>query len=103
MVHNVNSNTAEMANRLHAVNRWCVTGTPIGRSIADMCGLFTFIREEPFCVEKWFNELLYLPYKKNDKMAMARAVANVLWRTAKTDVEDQVNIISQVYYFEINK
>ncbi len=90
MVHNTNSHTAEMANRLHAINRWCVTGTPIGSSITDLCGLFTFIREEPFYVQKWFNELLYFPYMENDRMPMASAVAQVLWRTAKHNVEDQV-------------
>ncbi len=48
MVHSTNSRCGEMANGLSAINRWCVTGTPIGRSLDDLHGLFTFIREDPY-------------------------------------------------------
>ena len=92
MVHSTNSACSEMANRLQAVNRWCVSGTPIGKSLTDLHGLFTFIREDPFYEKKWFNELLYNPYLRNDKMPMVKAVAKVLWRTAKHNVEDQVSL-----------
>lgn len=95
MVHNSNSNCAEMANRMQAVNRWCVSGTPIGRSIADLHGLFTFIREDPYYEKNWFNQLLYYPYIKNERMPMAQAVSEVLWRTSKQNVEDQIKIPQQ--------
>jgi E3 ubiquitin-protein ligase SHPRH len=36
MVHSTNAKCADMASRLHAVNRWCVTGTPIGRSLSGL-------------------------------------------------------------------
>lgn len=42
--------TAEMALRLSAVNRWCVTGTPIQRSIDGMC-----ITSMPWTVFKWIS------------------------------------------------
>lgn len=36
----------------------CVTGTPIGRSLKDLHGLFVFIREDPYQHIRWFkNEL----------------------------------------------
>ena len=68
-----------------------MTGTPIGRSLADLHGLFTFIREDPYAEKKWFNEILYYPYMRNDKMPLVNAVSKVLWRTAKKYVENQVS------------
>lgn len=96
MVHSTNTRCAEMAARLHAVNRWCVTGTPIGRSLADLHGLFTFIREDPYVEKRWFKAILYEPYIRDDKMPLANAVSRVLWRTAKKYVEDQINIPAQI-------
>ena len=101
MVHSTNTRCAEMANRLKAINRWCVTGTPIGRSLADLHGLFTFIREDPYLENKWFKESLYKPYVINDKDPMAKAVSRVLWRTAKKYVEDQVKRHSNFSPFKI--
>ncbi|CAF0870165.1 unnamed protein product [Brachionus calyciflorus] len=95
MVHSTNSRCAEMANRLKAINRWCVTGTPIGRSLADLHGLFAFIREDPYLDKKWFKYCLFETFQSGDKMPMAKAVSNVLWRTAKRYVEDQINIPKQ--------
>jgi E3 ubiquitin-protein ligase SHPRH len=95
MVHSTNSRCAEMANRLAAVNRWCVTGTPIGRSLGDLHGLFTFIREDPYMDKKWFKYCLFETFQSGDKMSMAKAVSNVLWRTSKRFVEDQINIPKQ--------
>ncbi|RNA13952.1 E3 ubiquitin- ligase SHPRH [Brachionus plicatilis] len=95
MVHSTNSRCAEMANRLHAINRWCVTGTPIGRSLGDLHGLFTFIREDPYINKKWFKYCLFEPFQMGDKMPMAKAVSNVLWRTSKRFVENQIDIPKQ--------
>lgn len=36
MVEGTNSKTAEMALRLTAVNRWCITGTPIQKMVNDL-------------------------------------------------------------------
>jgi E3 ubiquitin-protein ligase SHPRH len=91
-----------MANRLKAINRWCVTGTPIGRSLDDLYGLFTFIREDPYLESKWFKETLYKPYVTNDKEPMAKAVSKVLWRTAKKYVEDQVFLEFSFHFFNLN-
>ena len=92
MVHSTNSKCAEMAHRLDAVNRWCVTGTPIGRSLTDLHGLFVFIREDPYNEKKWFNEQLFEPYIHNDRMPMAKAVSKVLWRSSKRHVSNQIEI-----------
>ncbi len=95
MVHSSNTKCAEMANRLHAVNRWCITGTPIGRSLSDLHGLFSFIREDPYCDKRWFKHFLYDPFTSGDRLPMAKAVSAVLWRTAKRFVENEINIPKQ--------
>lgn len=38
------SRAAEMAASLSMVNRWCVTGTPISRGLADVYGLLRFLQ-----------------------------------------------------------
>jgi E3 ubiquitin-protein ligase SHPRH len=93
MVHSTNTRCAAMANRLNAINRWCITGTPIGRSLADLHGLFTFIRQEPYCEKRWFDELLLQPFNSgSDKTSMALEVSKVLWRTTKNFVQDQIQL-----------
>ena len=72
MVHSTETKCAEMANGLKAINRWCVTGTPIGRSLTDLRGLFTFIQEDPYITKRWFKEELYKPYINNNKENMAK-------------------------------
>ena len=95
MVHSTNSKYAEMANRLKCVIRWAITGTPIGKSIGDLHGLFTFLREDPYSEKRWFDELLFRPFINKDQMTMAREVSKVLWRNTKQHVGDQIQIPPQ--------
>jgi SNF2 family DNA or RNA helicase len=93
MVHTTNSRCADMANRLNAVNRWCITGTPIGRSLSDLHGLFKFIRQDPYCEKRWFDELLFDPFNSaKDKMPMALEVSKCLWRTTRKHVKTQIQL-----------
>ena len=95
MVHSTNSKISEMANRLKCVNRWCISGTPIGKSIGDLHGLFAFLREDPFSEKRWFDELLFRPFINKDHMTMAHEVSKVLWRNTKKFVGDQIQIPPQ--------
>lgn len=49
MIENSTTKTAEMALRLKAINRWCVTGTPIGKSLNDIQGLLLFLQVPLSC------------------------------------------------------
>ena len=47
MVESVTTSTSEMALKLSAVNRWCVTGTPINTRVNDLYGLMLFLGVNP--------------------------------------------------------
>ncbi|CAL1537482.1 unnamed protein product, partial [Lymnaea stagnalis] len=95
MVECVSTKTAEMALKLKAVNRWCVTGTPLMRSVEDIFGLLLFLGVDPFMVQQWFRLLLWEPFCHGFPEPMHQALSQVLWRTAKKDVIDQINLPCQ--------
>ncbi|XP_056016724.1 E3 ubiquitin-protein ligase SHPRH-like isoform X5 [Ostrea edulis] len=95
MVECTTTKTAEMALRLSAVNRWCVTGTPIQKSIEDLYGLLLFLGVDPYWVKQWWTKLLYEPFCYGKEEAMIDLVSKVMWRTAKHNVLDQINIPQQ--------
>ncbi|CAH1233506.1 SHPRH [Branchiostoma lanceolatum] len=95
MVECTTAKAAEMALRLSAVNRWCVTGTPIQRNLEDMYGLLLFLGVDPYWVKHWWERLLYQPYCHGNPRPMYDVIAKVMWRTAKKDVLDQINLPQQ--------
>ena len=95
MIETTTTKTAEMARRLSAVNRWCVTGTPIRDSLIDFYGLMVFLGIDPYNVEQWWKRVLCVPYALGDKAPLEKALSRVLWRTAKADVIDQIDIPDQ--------
>ncbi|XP_052087534.1 E3 ubiquitin-protein ligase SHPRH-like [Mytilus californianus] len=95
MVECTTTKTALMALRLTAVNRWCVTGTPIQRSVEDLYGLFLFLGIDPFWVKQWFETVLFKPLCHGVTKPLYDTVSSILWRTAKKDVIEQINIPEQ--------
>ncbi|XP_037698189.1 E3 ubiquitin-protein ligase SHPRH [Choloepus didactylus] len=86
---------AEMAQRLSGINRWCVSGTPVQRGLEDLFGLVVFLGVEPFCVRHWWTRLLYRPYCRRNPQPLYSFIAKILWRSAKKDVIDQIQIPPQ--------
>ncbi|KAH8160523.1 hypothetical protein CIB48_g7728 [Xylaria polymorpha] len=56
--HNIRNKTvtASAIFALKAVSRWAVTGTPIQNSLADICGLLSFLQFRPYDSTKLFDE-----------------------------------------------
>lgn len=86
---------AEMAQRLSGINRWCISGTPVQRGLEDLFGLVVFLGIEPYCVKHWWVRLLYHPYCKKNPQPLYSFIAKILWRSAKKEVIDQIQIPPQ--------
>ncbi|KAL3881583.1 hypothetical protein ACJMK2_028004 [Sinanodonta woodiana] len=95
MVECTTTKTAEMALRLTSVNRWCVTGTPIQKKVADLYGLILFLGLDPYWVQQWWKALIYEPFCYGVKDPMYNLMCQVLWRTAKKDIIDQIHLPGQ--------
>ena len=95
MIETTTTKTAEMARRLSAVNRWCVTGTPIRDSLLDFHGLLVFLGIDPYNVEAWWKQALCLPYVRGRGDKLEAFLAQFLWRTVKKDVLDQIDVPHQ--------
>ncbi|CAK6966018.1 E3 ubiquitin-protein ligase SHPRH [Scomber scombrus] len=95
MVECPTAKAAEMALRLASVNRWCVSGTPVQRGLEDLYGLILFLGVDPYWVKHWWDQLLYRPYRRGNTEPLYYVVAQLLWRSAKKDVIDQIQIPPQ--------
>eukprot|EP00064_Thunnus_orientalis_P020687 superscaffoldBa00005829_g20832 len=95
MVECPTAKAAEMALRLASVNRWCVSGTPVQRGLEDLYGLILFLGVDPYWVKHWWDQLLYRPYRRGNTEPLYYVIAQLLWRSAKKDVIDQIQIPPQ--------
>ncbi|KAG8583488.1 hypothetical protein GDO81_008442 [Engystomops pustulosus] len=95
MVECTTAKAAEMALRLYGVNRWCVSGTPVQRGLEDLFGLVLFLGVDPYWVKHWWDQLLYRPYCRRNPFPLYRVIAKIMWRSAKKDVIDQIQIPEQ--------
>ncbi|KFM77872.1 E3 ubiquitin-protein ligase SHPRH, partial [Stegodyphus mimosarum] len=95
MVESVTSKAAEMALQLHTINRWCVTGTPIQKSVKDIYGLLLFLKYDPYDSREWFHELLWKPLVNGNIDPMVSVLNQVMWRTSKKNVIEQLGIPMQ--------
>ncbi|KPM08671.1 E3 ubiquitin-protein ligase SHPRH-like protein [Sarcoptes scabiei] len=59
--------TFKMAEKLSAVNRWAVTGTPILKNINDLYGLLCFIQEVPFCNHNFLIDIISKCFWRNNE------------------------------------
>ncbi|XP_066452042.1 E3 ubiquitin-protein ligase SHPRH isoform X2 [Eleutherodactylus coqui] len=95
MVECTTAKAAEMALRLSGVNRWCVSGTPVQRGLEDLFGLVLFLGVDPCWVKHWWDQLLYRPYCRRNPFPLYCLIAKIMWRSAKKDVIDQIQIPEQ--------
>nr|XP_043631781.1 E3 ubiquitin-protein ligase SHPRH [Erigeron canadensis] len=92
----VESNTTaatEMAMRLHAMHRWCITGTPIQRKLDDLYGLLRFLQSSPYNVLRWWIHVIRDPYERGDVGAVEythNLFRQIMWRSSKSHVSDEL-------------
>ena len=92
MIESSTSMTYIMASRLHSVNRWCVTGTPISRSFDSLCSLLSFLQAKPFSNKYWWKELLRNQYVAGNPERLHDLLKLIMWRNSKAAVNDQIDI-----------
>ncbi len=63
MVESSTAKAAEMASKLAARHRWCITGTPLSRGLEDLYGLFYFLKAAPLSERFWWNRVCQRPYE----------------------------------------
>lgn len=56
----------------------------------DVYGLVLFLGVDPYWVKHWWDQLLYRPYRRGNTEPLYNVIAQLLWRSAKKDVLDQV-------------
>ncbi|XP_039128220.1 LOW QUALITY PROTEIN: E3 ubiquitin-protein ligase SHPRH [Dioscorea cayenensis subsp. rotundata] len=98
MVESNTSSVTEMAMRIRAQHRWCITGTPIQRKFDDMYGLLRFLRANPFDVYRWWAEVIRDPYERRDAVAVKfahRIFKQIMWRSSKIHVADELQLPPQ--------
>ena len=95
MAEGSTTKAATMARKLESVHRWCVTGTPIQKSISDLYGLFLFLNLQTYSDKRSFTEHLEKPAKRGDLSPLTRVLVPIFWRTRKSQVVDQVLIPTQ--------
>ncbi|XP_021866581.1 uncharacterized protein [Spinacia oleracea] len=98
MVENNVVAAAEMALRLRATHRWCITGTPIQRKLDDLYGLLKFLKASPFDISRWWAEVIREPYERKNVAAMAfthRLFRQLMWRSSKSHVADELELPPQ--------
>ncbi|XP_054724305.1 E3 ubiquitin-protein ligase SHPRH-like [Uloborus diversus] len=83
---------SEVALELRAINRWCVSGTPIQTSVQDIYGLLEFLCVDPFYVKKWWKNLLYTPFIYGKSDALLSVLNEIMWMSRKKTVWAQLGI-----------
>lgn len=99
MVEGTATKAAQMALKLAATNRWCITGTPVQKSLHDLYGLLLFLGEEPYDVKLWWNECLLLPYCHGNTEPLVNVLSRCFKRTMKRNVLDQIGVPPQESVF----
>ena len=63
--------------------------------------MLLFLGVDPYWQKFWWNKLLFEPFIGGMKQPLYAAVSQVLWRTAKDDVIDQVRELCLLLSFDI--
>lgn len=83
---------ARLVGQLTTTHRWAITGTPIDKSVNDLCGLFRFLGFEKNRDLRW----AYERYTSGESDELIEELWPIMWRTCKTqDILDEIDIPKQ--------
>ena len=96
MVNTPTTTCAKTANEIEAVNRWCISGTPILTDFNDLFGLVYFLRIYPYYSKSWWHHLTIRPIESSgqssyggfDQNVLLRLLGDIFWRTEKKDLDE---------------
>ncbi|KAI3720920.1 hypothetical protein L2E82_31919 [Cichorium intybus] len=98
MVESNATPATEMAMRLSAMHRWCVTGTPIQKKLDDLFGLLRFLKASPYDVFRWWVDVIRDPYEAGDSGAVEYThdfFKQIMWRSSKSHVAEELDLPPQ--------
>ncbi|KAF0990346.1 hypothetical protein HZS_2864, partial [Henneguya salminicola] len=83
---------SQMCCYIKSVNRWCVTGTPIHRSLDDVEGIFSLISYNPFQNRDIFKKFFYHELSLGKTDNLVNVFRQIMRRTEKSDIENELEI-----------
>uniref|UniRef100_A0A7S0DC83 Uncharacterized protein n=1 Tax=Amorphochlora amoebiformis TaxID=1561963 RepID=A0A7S0DC83_9EUKA len=84
---------AQMAGRIASINRWCMTGTPVGkRGLEDLYGLALFLKVSPFDDISCWRGGLEEPYFDGDSEPLLNLMKVLLWRHSKRHISGELKL-----------
>ncbi|EFO85262.1 hypothetical protein CRE_24695 [Caenorhabditis remanei] len=108
MPQSINSNLLQMILKIEGDNWWCVTGTPLVRTVADMSPLFSFLGLFPFNNADFFSHYVHPQYlsfalelqsreqqldeQNLPHILLLEILARIMSRKTKKDVDLQINL-----------
>ena len=101
MVESSTAKAAEMVSTLATEHRWGISGTPFvkGSGLDDLYGLLLFLRVNPFGTSRsWYRHAIQIPCEHGDKDAkeyLYDLLDKIMWRSAKKDVQNEINVPPQ--------
>ncbi|PSN49431.1 hypothetical protein C0J52_06590 [Blattella germanica] len=82
---------------LPCINWWrlCLDEAQMVECTGNLFGLVQFLGIDPYCDIRWWQDLVYGPYCHGIYRPLHELMAGIMWRTAKKDVLQQINIPEQ--------
>jgi hypothetical protein len=99
MVESSKTSVTEMAMRLNAQHRWCITGTPIQRRLDDLFGLLRFLRTSPFDTYRWWADIVRDPYEVHSLPlpSVSNIYTSILKLYVALTIDKRVNITMFIF------